>query len=168
MPMATDLQQTMAKFTKLLGRRLYNIDVEVMFDEFQFDGFRFHGGECNLNIEQPLIKFNSALFKKDELNDMAWYLMIHEISHLKEKNHKGSFWKQLEDNLEKTMDLRKQFCEEAGLDEDDYSDFDYNIYFDDAPPEDAEIDEECLEFEDSFFETYNIFKDDLEPNDVNN
>lgn len=151
-------QQVMSKFTRAAALKCYNIKVKVEFNYDMTQGFRVLGGFCDVSQKQPVIIFNSALFKEDELKENAWALIIHEVSHLKTINHDEMFWNELADNLEKTTELRNMFYEETGLDGDSYDDMDYTLYFDDARPDDAEIDEECLEHEDEFFEVYNIFR----------
>ena len=159
MPMATpNKQQILEKFTKLAGASCYNINVKVEFCYYMTDGFKVWAAECDISSDIPTIRFNGAIFRENELNELAWYTLLHEVSHLKFQKHNDEFWNEVANNFELTMDLRKQFYEETGL-EDNYEAMDYTPYFDDVGvPDDAEVDEECLEHEDEFFEVYNIFK----------
>lgn len=153
-------QRIMEKFTKLAGASCYDIDVKVEFCCLETTGFKFHSGECDKVDGQVIIRYNETEFTADEMCETSWYLLLHEITHVKYLGHTREFWDELAVNFERTMELRKQFYNETGF-EDSYNDLDYEEYFDEdnTPPEDAIIDEENLEWEDLYFETYNIFKE---------
>jgi hypothetical protein len=154
-------QEIMSKYTKLAAKELYGIeDLIIEFPFYLTTGFRVWSGECTYQ-EDKTIRFNGALFKIDELWDMAWYLILHEISHIKVLGHSKEFWIELKNNFEKAMELRKKFYAESGLDGDSYIDFDYNIYYDknvDEIPVNYEVvtDEEGLEHEDIYFDVYKM------------
>ena len=156
-----DKQQIMAKFAKLAVKELYGIgDLIIEFPFYLTYGFRVFNGECTYN-EDKTIRFNGKIFQKDELWNMAWYLILHEITHIKVLGHSKEFWLELKDNFEKTFDLREQFYRESGLDGDSYQDTDYEVYYDDnleEIPANYEIvrDEEGLDYEDIYFDTYKM------------
>ncbi len=155
----TNLQEIMSRFTRAAALICYNIKVKVEFDFLETTGFKFHSGECSNVDGQWIIKYNSAEYKEDEVPETSWYLLLHEVSHLKTIKHNKTFWDELAINFERTMELRKQFYDETNI-EDNYNDMDYEEYFDEdsKPPKDAIIDEECLEWEERYLETYNIFR----------
>lgn len=154
-------QEIMSKYAKLVANELYAIeDLIIEFPFYLTTGFRVWSGECTYK-EDKIIRFNGAIFKKDELWDMAWYLILHELSHIKFIGHTKEFWEELNNNFEKTMELRQKFYDESGLDGDSYIDFDYNIYYDeniDEIPAGYEVitDEEGLEYEDDYFYVYKM------------
>jgi len=151
----------MAKYAKLAVKELYGIeDLIIEFPFYLTYGFRVFNGECTYSGDK-IIRFNGAIFKVDELDDIAWYLIIHEITHIKILGHSKEFWLELRNNFEKTLELREQFYLESGLDGDSYQDTDYNIYHDEdieEIPANYEIvkDEEGLDYEDIYFDTYKM------------
>jgi len=162
-----NLQQVMIKYTRLVAEKLYDIiDLNVEFPYFLTQGFSVSIGVCSY-AEDKTIRFNGAFFMVDELEDTAWYLILHEITHIKILSHSKEFWLELKNNFDKTMEIRTKFYEETGLEE-NYRDMDYFIYFDDdSPPpnlDEVEIDYENLEWEDYFFSLYKMpggFDDDF-------
>ena len=155
-------QQIMAKYAKLAAKKLYGIDdLKVEFPFYLTSGFKVYSGECSYRRDKT-IRFNGVIFKEDELDNMAWYLILHELSHIKFLGHAKEFWEELVNNFEKTEELRERFYEESGLDGDSYQDMDFLTYSDDSVPpdtEDIEIDYENLDYEDIFFSWYNLFED---------
>lgn len=154
-------QEIMAEHTKLAAKELYGIiELNVEFPYHITSGFHVYGGECTYHKDKT-IRFNGAIFKEDELDDWAWYIILHELTHIKILGHSEEFWAELENNFEKTTGLRNRFYNEAGIDGDSYTDMDYYIY-DDAPVINSlngeiEYDYENLDYEDEYFDTYSIF-----------
>src|SRR3989344_2544026 len=115
-------QELMAEHTKSTARELYGItDLNVEFPYYLTEGFRVYAGECTYR-EDKTIRFNGAVYKEAELGEMAWYIILHEITQIKILGHTAEFWAELEDNFNKTMELRKRFYEETRLDGDSYID----------------------------------------------
>ncbi|MDD5193997.1 MAG: M48 family metallopeptidase, partial [Candidatus Nanoarchaeia archaeon] len=129
--------------------------LNVEFPYYLTEGFMVYAGECTCR-EDKTIRFNGAVYKEDELGEMAWYIILHEITHIKILGHSREFWAELENNFNKTMDLRQRFYYESGLDGDSYYDLDYATYEDECPsnPDDVEYDYENLFREDDYFEVY--------------
>lgn len=149
-------QELMAEHTKSAAKELYGIvDLNVEFPYYLTEGFEVYAGECTYR-EDKTIRFNGAVYKEDELGEMAWYIILHEITHIKILGHSKEFWKELENNFNKTMDLREKFYLESGLDGDSYQDLDYEIYEDERPsnPDEVEYDYENLNSEDDYFKLY--------------
>jgi hypothetical protein len=161
-----NLQQVMIKYTQLLAKKLYGVDdLKVEFPFQLTKGFSVNCGECKYH-KNKTIKFNGILFGEYELDDRAWYIILHEITHIKILGHSKEFWLELRNNFEKTMELRDEFYRESNLNGDSYCDMDYTIHFDDFITLNygEEIDYENLEDEDIFFSFYNLskeFKDDF-------
>lgn len=154
-------QEIMAEHAKLVAKELYGIiELNVEFPYYITSGFHVYGGECTYHKDKT-IRFNGAIFKEDELDDWAWYIILHELTHIKILGHSQDFWKELEINFEKTTELRNKFYDETELDGDSYTDMDYYIY-DDAPEINSlngeiEIDEDNLAYEDEYFSVYKLF-----------
>jgi len=146
----------MAEFTKLAAKSVYGIaDLNIEFPYYLTEGFEVYAGECTYR-EDKTIRFNGAVYKEDELGVMAWYIILHEITHIRVFGHAKEFWEELEKNFNKTMELREKFYCESGLDGDSYIDLDYSIYEDEKPsnPDEVEYDYENLFNEDDYFEVY--------------
>lgn len=149
-------QEIMAEHTKLAAKELYGIiELNVEFPYYLTEGFMVYAGECTYR-EDKTIRFNGAVYKEDELGEMAWYIILHEITHIKILGHTKEFWAELESNFNKTMHLRKKFYLESGLDGDSYQELDYEIYEDEYPsnPDEVEYDYENLNSEDDYFQLY--------------
>lgn len=149
-------QEIMSEFTRLAAKEIYGIDdLIIEFQYYLIEGFMVYAGECTYR-EDKTIRFNRAVYKEDELGVMAWYIVLHEITHIKILGHTVEFWAELENNFNKTMELRKRFYEETRLDGDSYIDLEYSTYEDEHPsnPEEVEYDYENLNYEDDYFELY--------------
>ena len=152
-------QEIMAEHTKLAAKKLYGIiELNVEFPYYLTEGFMVYAGECTYR-EDKTIRFNGAIYKEDELGEMAWYIILHEITHIKILGHTAEFWAELEDNFNKTVELRKRFYEETRLDGDSYIDLEYGTYEDEYPsnPDEVEYDYENLNSEDDYFQLYKPF-----------
>ena len=129
-----DKQQIMAKYAKLVMRKLYNADIKVFFREVE--GLRgifrsqvvppYSYKDMKAWEKKPFcsITFNQALYGKDDIMPHAWDTIIHEISHYDKNDssyttnnfhfkHSAGFREIVKQNKEKVKELRKEFWREV-------------------------------------------------------
>jgi predicted metal-dependent hydrolase len=115
-----DYQEIMKKYTKLVAKRLYDIDkIYVEFDYYMWDDMDGAdlAGSCDWD-EDGTIYFNSKYYDVNYIEEYAWMIIVHEITHCKVWGHAQNFQDELKNNLKRVDDLRKEFNKEVGWEED--------------------------------------------------
>jgi len=152
-------QKIIIKYACLAAKQLYEIeDLKIEFPYVLSHGFSVLNGRCTYQ-DNKIIRFNGKFYNELQIDANIWYVIVHEVTHLKLLGHTKDFWLELKDNLEKTEKLRKSFYKEVGGDSDLL--YDYEVYFDNdlTDVDEEDIDYECLDDEDLFFETYGVGKE---------
>ncbi len=123
-------QELIAKYTKLVMKRLYNEDVQVFFQDM-YDGPKALQREKGLppykmvkewDKTKDNITFHKEIFRNDDLYppiDDIWKTIVHEVTHHEigvysaymggQIRHSADFKSALSRNLKKVKDLRKEF-----------------------------------------------------------
>ena len=115
-----DYQEIMKKYTKLVAKRLYDIDnIYVEFDYYMWDDMNGAdlAGRCDWD-EDSTIYFNSKYYDVNYIEESAWLFIVHELTHCKVWGHDKDFQDELKNNLKIVNDLRKEFNKEVGWEED--------------------------------------------------
>ncbi len=150
-----NFQNLMVKYTLLVGEKLYRIkDIKVEFDDCFDDSYKDSGiyfGECS-ELKDKTITYNSLIFKEDELALNAWDAIVHEVTHFKIEGHSSNFYEEFNKNYKLVDDLRKEFNNEVGWDED-------FIFYDDG------LYESVIE-DDAYCELFNIEREEDESWDL--
>lgn len=114
-------QAIVIKHTCKLAKELYNQGVTVEFEPAykiklrrRLTGYtpRYAYGFIELDNTPPKITFDKTLFKYAPVAAHFWDLIVHEITHLKERGHDSAFLKECELNEEKTKRLEETFKNE--------------------------------------------------------
>jgi len=114
-----DYQEIMKKYTKLVAKRLYDINkIYVEFDYYMWDETDCQdvGGSCDWIIDST-IYYNSKYYDIYDIEESAWMIIVHEITHCKVLGHAKDFYDELKINLKKVDDLRREFNKDVGWDE---------------------------------------------------
>ncbi len=161
-----DKQKIMAKYTKLVAKRLYGVTgFDVRFDDLGARGInlldkKIHSQEFlksmihkDINKCRDLgnyIGYDTNVYSKDKIDYDAWLTIIHEVTHCEIRGsydfkkrvgyHDEEFKQKEEENLQKVKDLRKKFNNEVA-----WKDMEYAKDYDDRDEQYQEEQDELME-----------------------